>query len=74
MNVATKEQIKTMKAMYPVGSRVVLDEMKDTQAPAIGTHGTVLGVDDIGSLLVRWDNGSGLHVLFGIDRCHRVIA
>ena len=31
--------------------------------------GTVYGVDDIGSLLVHWDNGSTLHVLYGIDVC-----
>ena len=41
--------------------------MEDTQAPPIGTKGTVIGIDDIGSLMVRWDNGSGLNVLYGID-------
>ena len=43
--------------------------MEDTQAPPIGTKGTVIGIDDTGSLMVHWDNVSELNVLYGIDRC-----
>lgn len=46
--------------------------MEDPQAPPIGTKGTVVGVDDIGSIMVRWDTGSGLSVVYGEDSC-RVI-
>ena len=42
------------------------------QAPPIGTKGTVIGVDDIGSIMVRWDNGCGLSVAYGVDRCIRI--
>ena len=41
--------------------------MDDAQAPPAGTKGTVKGVDDTGSLLMRWDNGSGLNVVYGED-------
>ena len=41
--------------------------MDDLYAPPAGTLGTVLGVDDAGSLLMRWDNGSGLNVVYGED-------
>jgi hypothetical protein len=41
--------------------------MDDRYAPPPGTKGTVLGVDDTGSLLMRWDNGSGLNVVYGED-------
>lgn len=41
--------------------------MEDMQAPPAGTRGTVLGVDDTGSLLMRWDTGSGLNVVYGED-------
>ena len=47
--------------------------MDDVQAPPIGTKGTVLGVDDIGSIMVAWDNGSGLSVAYGADHCRVVI-
>jgi len=42
--------------------------MEDPFAPPIGTLGTVIGVDDIGSILVNWDNGQSLNVLYGIDK------
>ena len=43
--------------------------MDDPQAPPAGTFGTVLGVDDTGSVMVHWDNGSGLNVVYGKDIC-----
>ncbi|WBW49428.1 DUF4314 domain-containing protein [Peptoniphilus equinus] len=46
--------------------------MEDIQAPPIGTKGTVRGVDDIGSIMVSWDNGSSLSVVYGEDFCRRV--
>ena len=46
--------------------------MDDPQAPPIGTKGTVIGVDDIGSIMVTWDNGSGLNVAYGVDNCRKV--
>ncbi len=30
------------------------------------------GVDDTGSLLMRWDNGSGLNVVYGEDIVRKV--
>ena len=45
--------------------------MNDPQAPPVGTKGTVRGVDDIGSIMVAWDNGSGLSVAYGEDICRR---
>jgi hypothetical protein len=58
--------------LYPVGCRVQLDRMNDKQAPPEGTKGTVSGVDDIGSIMVAWDNGSSLSVVYGEDLCHRI--
>lgn len=40
--------------------------MNDDQAPPIGTKGTVFGVDDAGSIMVFWDNGSHLRLRAGI--------
>lgn len=61
-------KVKTLKKLYPNGTRVKLLEMEDPFAPLIGTLGTVIGVDDIGSILVSWDNGQSLNVLYGIDK------
>ena len=61
-------KVKTLKSLYPNGTRVKLLEMEDPFAPTIGTLGTVIGVDDIGSILVSWDNGQSLNVLYGIDK------
>ena len=63
-----KELLDIIKRSYPKGTRVVLVHMDDVQAPKPGTKGTVIGVDDLGSLLVNWDNGSSLNVIYGEDR------
>lgn len=65
----TKEELLKK---YPVGSRVRLLKMDDIQAPPIGTLGTVKGVDDILSILVSWNNGSGLNVVNGEDQIELV--
>ena len=67
-----KAIIKRLRKAYPEGSRVKLIEMDDLQAPPPGTMGTVQGVDDIGTVLVAWDSGSGLGVVYGIDRICKV--
>jgi hypothetical protein len=52
-----------------VGRRVELvmtsDEWTDLSA---GEHGTVELVDSLGTLHVRWDNGSTLGLVPGVDR------
>lgn len=62
-----KKTIEELKKKYPIGARVKLIRMNDRQAPPSGTFGTVNGVDDIGSVLITWDNGSTLNVVFGED-------
>lgn len=73
MGIAGADEVKRLREQYPVGSRVELLEMDDPQAPPIGTKGTVKGVDDIGSIMVAWDNGCGLSVAFGVDACRKVV-
>jgi hypothetical protein len=63
----TKKQLAELKNTYPKGTRIELMKMDDFQAPPLGTKGTVVGVDDIGSILVHWDNGSSLNLLYGED-------
>ena len=68
-NFPSQETVERIRERYPVGCRVELVRMNDVQAPPIGTKGTVIGVDDIGSIMVKWDNGSGLSVAYGEDSC-----
>lgn len=72
MRFLSKEQLERIRRQYPTGTRVELLQMDDQQAPPIGTKGTVYGVDDSGSILVNWDNGSGLNIIFGVDRCRKL--
>ena len=64
--------IYELKDAYKEGDRVRLVEMDDRQAPPEGTEGTVIGVDDAGTIHVAWDNGSSLGVIYGIDRCEQL--
>ena len=72
MRIISKEQLLNLREKYPAGCRAELLKMDDIQAPKIGTKGTVVGVDDIGSIMVRWDSGSSLSVAFGEDLCRRI--
>lgn len=67
-----KKTVERLRAEYPVGCRIVLDEMDDVQAPEIGAQGTCKGVDDAGNILVAWDSGGSLSIAYGADSCHRV--
>ena len=72
MRMIRPEQLKRLKETYPDGTRVELVRMDDIQAPPAGTRGTVYGIDDTGSLLVHWDNGSSLNVIYGEDIVRKV--
>ena len=72
MKFPNRKTVERLRMEFPKGARVELIRMDDEQAPPAGTLGTVIGVDDIGSIMVRWDNGSGLSVAFGEDVCRIV--
>lgn len=72
MRFPRKAVVEMLRRQYPVGTRVELVRMDDLQAPPIGTKGTVLGVDDIGSIMVAWDNGGSLNVVCGEDICRKI--
>ncbi|WP_052447297.1 DUF4314 domain-containing protein [Clostridium polynesiense] len=58
MTKINKQIVERLRKQYPNGCRISLVKMDDIQAPPIGTLGIVIGVDDIGSIMVAWDNGS----------------
>ena len=68
----SKETVEAIRSQFLKGCRVELVRMEDAQAPPVGTKGTVQGADDAGSILVRWDNGCGLKVVYGADICRKI--
>ena len=72
MKTISKEALESLREGFPVGCRVKLIRMDDAQAPPIGTLGTVIGVDAVGTVHVDWDNGCGLGVAFLEDECKRI--
>ena len=67
MHFPSKEQIAALRERYPCGTKVELLAMDDPQTPPTGTRGEVMGVDDAGQLLVRWETGSSLSLIPGVD-------
>lgn len=63
----TKETIKRLRQEYPPGTRIVLEAMNDPHAPPPGTKGTVVYVDDMGQIGMKWDNGSSLSLMPSLD-------
>ena len=60
--------VERLKKLYPVGTKVKLIEMADVQAPPEGTIGEVDYIDDIGTIHVKWSNGSSLGLIIGEDK------
>lgn len=61
-------KLQSIKNKYPIGSRVQMNkEMDDIQAIKTGEMGTIDFIDDEGQIHVRWDNGSGLALIDGVD-------
>ena len=54
MKFPSREQIERLRKQYPEGTVVELISM-------------VQGVDDAGSILVRWQNGSSLSLIPEVD-------
>lgn len=63
----SKEELKHLKEVCTKGTRVRLQYMNDVQAPPVGTMGTVMCVDDLGTIHVQWDTGSTLGVAWNCD-------
>ena len=72
MRVIRKEDLQVLREQFPKGTRVELMKMNDVQAPPVGTKGTVLYVDDIGTIHVSWDCGGSLGIAYREDICRRI--
>lgn len=61
----TRQEVERIKKQYPVGTMIELTaDMDDPYAPIVkGMCGEVIGVDDIGTLHMKWQNGRSLGIV-----------
>lgn len=66
----SKNDLDRLREKFTPGMRVELLRMNDPYRQlTIGSEGTVLSVDDMGTIHVSWDCGSSLGVAYGEDLC-----
>ena len=71
MRIPSRNEVERIRRQYPAGTRICCDSMSDDPRPVpSGTMGTVIGVDDMCSIMVKWDNGQGLSLVPGGDSFH----
>ena len=69
INFPSQAKILRLREQYSPGTRVELTAtMQDPYTKLnIGERATVLGVDDGGDIICRWDCGSGLSLIPTVD-------
>ncbi len=72
MQIISREKVEMLRKMYPAGTKVCLDAMEGENQMESGLKGKVICVDDAGQIVVHWENGSGLSLIPGVDRFHKV--
>lgn len=68
----SNKEVMRIRTLYPAGTRVELISMDDPYEVAPGTKGTVEGVDGMGQIMMRWDNGRSLSLIPGVDSFRRI--
>jgi len=63
----SREEVLKIKEEYPIGTKIEMVKMEDSQAIPSGTKGVVKIVDDQGQLHMEWENGRSLAVVPDID-------
>ena len=68
-----EEKVEMVKAAYPPGTRIILESMGyDPRPVPSGMKGTVVSVDDIGTIHCDFDNGRRLGLIYGEDSFHKI--
>ena len=68
-----REIVERLRLQYQARFRVELVSMDEPNARLRpGDQGTVVAVDDIGTIHMNWDNGSGLGAAYGADVIRRI--
>jgi hypothetical protein len=73
MKMIHPDMLKALIECYKPGTRVELVSMEDPYSKLKpGDQGHVTSIDSIGTVFVAWDCGSGLGVVFGVDRIRKI--
>ena len=68
MKFPNKAYLEQLRKQYPIGTKIQLISMRDEKYPILpGTVGEVTHIDDVGSIHMRWENGSSLALIPEID-------
>jgi hypothetical protein len=72
-NLPSRAALESLRRFYPAGTRVALVSMDDPYTKLQpGEQGSVISVDDIGTIHIQWDCGSTLGAVYGEDIIRRV--
>ena len=68
MKFPSKSYLAQLRKQYPVGTKIQLISMHDEKYPILpGTIGEVTHIDDLGSIHMKWQNGSSLALIPEVD-------
>jgi len=68
MKFSNKSYLAQLRKQYPVGTKIQLISMRDEKYPILpGTIGEVTHIDDLGSIHMKWQNGSSLALIPEVD-------
>jgi len=68
MKFPNKECLEQLRKKYPAGTKLQLISMRDEKYPILpGTIGEVTHIDDLGSIHMKWQNGSSLAIIPEVD-------
>lgn len=70
----SKAVVESLRQKYPAGTRVELVSMNDPYNKKLvpGCKGSVICVDDMGTIHISWDCGSSLGIVYGEDSCRKI--
>lgn len=69
----THKEVARIRTMYPAGTRIELISMDDPWTHLReGDQGTVVGIDDAGQIMMKWDRGGSLSLIPGEDSFRRI--
>ncbi len=72
-NYPNKGQLEFIRSKFPEGCRIELVSTKDPYTNLKrGDQGTVTFVDDMATIHINWDNGSGLGMVYPVDIIRRI--